>query len=1183
MTTQFPAKIDDNTSLPDSVDNVTPVKAEVVNRLKEAIIAIQTELGTKPAGNYANVKTRLLNIEQSINNLQIIQLDGDLGGSLTNPLVVGLQGNPISSTAPSTNQILSFNGLAWTPSNFSFGGDLTGTRTSQTVIGLRGISIDTTAPTTGQALVYDGTKWKPGTSTAVTFAGDLSGTSTSQTVIGLRGVSVSSTSPTNGQVLGFDGSAWKPTTTTTVTFAGDLSGTSSTQTVTGLQSRAVASTAPTNGYVLGWNSIANKWQPTAPTSGGLPPGYINFEDYGGVPDWDGTTGTDNLAAWNSMMAAIRGVNNYGSIVKIIANGLYYFSDTLEIETTIVLEGTGFQEPFLGPIANLYRSAPGTMFIFPANTTGIRVRSTNTDDGYSDGYFQTTPNLTPYPAAFKSGDKTQIKNLTIFCKDAPDPVTNSKGHGIHFTVTVALESVRVSGFANHGIFGNGSFSSIIDGNVDGSYLAFCIVDGCGMDGFHLQGADATGCAIIGCQAYGCYRYGFFDYARVNSYTGCLAQNNGAVGLPAPIGGDGYIGLGSTDGGYGAEYHTEGVAYNNATFVGCYAEASFPHSNKFLGPINIFGGTLASQQITSDSTEAFVLNGGRNAFAPFAYNNFRADQVFTSQLGGTSPGYDEAFSFNLTNHGDYNMLRYASSGATQGWWSLENTSIYRHSIRFPSNQAIAKSPAPWLPNGMLLGTAGGTATTPILVFSSPVTPGSIPATQAISLPQTYEQSDYIWSSNIKVTSALGMVCLSAGTQGTLTGITADTNITDDDTNIFNVSSMTNILAGEYVSIAGVTGTKQIIRDPVPDYTVLSLTAFLRGNFNLSPWVGVSSAGTSGSNNATETGAPSSREVVVGNHDAIDDGALNYKIPVFFKGTAASKLIFDDHLSDYITGSADSGSILFNANTPIAADAGIANPHLNSPIISSNPSSLWGVSFSDAGVDVWRYDGSYKTVRFACSDSAYHLIQWYYDGTNLHARLDGETWSSTAVTSGFGGAVITTENMVLGANDYANSQFKGFVLDIQITNTALTIKQLNSIMYYINDRYIKTYGGTSRFTIDSAASATVTTAALNFVNSAFVPFWGAVNGQASFSVTGGDHTVTDTEVSYNMIKVTGTPGTTRTATFPAPSGDATAYQRTIRNTSDSSLIVSTGTGTTITIGTLLAMVCIFDTGGVSVGVGP
>ena len=56
---KYPNQIDSSLELPPSTDNVTPVKAEVVNRLRDAILAIESELGIDPSREYGTVRARL--------------------------------------------------------------------------------------------------------------------------------------------------------------------------------------------------------------------------------------------------------------------------------------------------------------------------------------------------------------------------------------------------------------------------------------------------------------------------------------------------------------------------------------------------------------------------------------------------------------------------------------------------------------------------------------------------------------------------------------------------------------------------------------------------------------------------------------------------------------------------------------------------------------------------------------------------------------------------------------------------------------------------------------------------------------------------------------------------------------------------------------------------------------------
>jgi len=69
--TKYPEQIDSNSELILTIDNVTPVKAQVANDLRGAIIAIEAELGLVPAGIYSDVRHRLDALEGKLNALLI--------------------------------------------------------------------------------------------------------------------------------------------------------------------------------------------------------------------------------------------------------------------------------------------------------------------------------------------------------------------------------------------------------------------------------------------------------------------------------------------------------------------------------------------------------------------------------------------------------------------------------------------------------------------------------------------------------------------------------------------------------------------------------------------------------------------------------------------------------------------------------------------------------------------------------------------------------------------------------------------------------------------------------------------------------------------------------------------------------------------------------------------------------
>lgn len=106
MATTYPAKIDTVITLPTAVDNFTPIKSDAVNGLRDAILKIEQALGVNPGGIYGNVGARFVYLESLINSGggggggSGITLGGDLSGTNTSQVVVGLFNHPLAPTLP---------------------------------------------------------------------------------------------------------------------------------------------------------------------------------------------------------------------------------------------------------------------------------------------------------------------------------------------------------------------------------------------------------------------------------------------------------------------------------------------------------------------------------------------------------------------------------------------------------------------------------------------------------------------------------------------------------------------------------------------------------------------------------------------------------------------------------------------------------------------------------------------------------------------------------------------------------------------------------------------------------------------------------------------------------------------------------------------------------------------------
>ncbi|HXJ96312.1 MAG TPA: hypothetical protein VMT20_26035 [Terriglobia bacterium] len=219
------------------------------------------------------------------------QIAQDLGGSTASPKVVGLQGNPVSTAAPTSNQVLTWNGTTWSPATPAAGAGTGTCGSNQFVTGVvLGSSPTCTQPAfsslSGAATAAQLPAASASAQGAVQLAQDLTGSASAPKVAGLQGNPVSANAPGANQFLGWSGTQWTPAQPNFSNLTGaatssqlpaatssaqgaveltkDLTGSATVPKVAGLQGNPVSSATPTSNQVLTWNGTT--WTPTTPAA-----------------------------------------------------------------------------------------------------------------------------------------------------------------------------------------------------------------------------------------------------------------------------------------------------------------------------------------------------------------------------------------------------------------------------------------------------------------------------------------------------------------------------------------------------------------------------------------------------------------------------------------------------------------------------------------------------------------------------------------------------------------------------------------------------------------------------------------------------------------------------------------------------------------------------------------------------
>jgi hypothetical protein len=230
-------------------------------------------------------------------------------------------------------------------------------------------------------------------------------------------------------------------------------------------------------------------------------------------------------------------------------------------------------------------------------------------------------------------------------------------------------------------------------------------------------------------------------------------------------------------------------------------------------------------------------------------------------------------------------------------------------------------------------------------------------------------------------------------------------------------------------------------IVDIDTLAFNLAVRGSYAGSPWSGFAT-----------TGGDSDLYKLVTLFDAPDVGtALNTYDTADFDPASLEALRAQD-----IAGSTDifwdavvSASAYYGFAVLTLRDAAAAagNIYDNALLVGDNGGSS-GVAFSSSGVAAFHTDGGgvKATGWKAVTLDTPTLIEWWYDGTDLHIAVDGVEGTSVAAGSATG---LGTSKFDVGRNNGATAFADMLLAELRVAPTDLSANSA-SVLAYVNDRY-------------------------------------------------------------------------------------------------------------------------------------
>lgn len=226
-------------------------------------------------------------------------------------------------------------------------------------------------------------------------------------------------------------------------------------------------------------------------------------------------------------------------------------------------------------------------------------------------------------------------------------------------------------------------------------------------------------------------------------------------------------------------------------------------------------------------------------------------------------------------------------------------------------------------------------------------------------------------------------------------------------------------------------------------LALTGWYRDypNFTgIEPWRGSVSLGPSGARTLYHgASSPSSGNFLNSHQTATFDGVVNSTNALEGSG---------EQMQDYFTATAWSFWALVY---PTAAPAPAGDPRFDPGISDDSGGGFWSLNISSNGAEMSQVgNGVLVTVTRPCGINAWHLIQTYFDGTNVGARVDSGAWA-TLPCGPMGNPPWTgaTNYFRLGTS-IPNNHFTGQMADVGVSNVAIGRAAFDNVKTYINNQY-------------------------------------------------------------------------------------------------------------------------------------